>query len=713
MHPTRSTQVRNARHPQILYWFWQPRILENQNYLQGVRDIAARSPFDLIFLTARDGLSFFDTPRMAPVLRETVDLAHQLGLKIGLQLWPKSNETPTPLPVTEKEVQGLVVEQTLTLDDNGCAAFKAHSRNARNNPPLSSSVLAAFAYRKASDGGYVTESLQQLAPSQIRWEAPDATTVIGTIDAGHALAGHFVYLMTLHLHHYLDPWGKAASDSFTRLLEAYSDIPLDGCALDEYSYMRIKVRPEPIDGVPAWRERFYSPAFAQAFSQRTGRDLLRTFFEMRHTSSGDASTRIKATNLYFDVQRHGPLVVENAFYQFAKKLFGESTFIGVHNTFHNQLTNDEIWATGCNWWDLPREYGQTDEDICMPVRLGVAASHPQPIHYDMYYARNVDDFCAKAIRDARYGGRIHYHAYDDGTRWGLDLRDEHFLANIRPIEEKIRLLNHFNGPLPRLSLLLVFGYEALTNWWPDSASRNAHDLNGSLNIMEKAQAVWEAGFPCALVPSHAIEDGRLVVDDHGRAVYCGHSFDALMYLNPQYAKTCVWDFLERLVEQGGRLMLEGDATHDFSGRDVAGRYRQLKGRAAFTGFDLNLLDQLGGRRNDLSDGCRLEDGSVVLTDLPSIRSGIPKPFCVTLGRHQFSGAYIGVMALLTDGSGEVRKFVCGGFTQLLRNGQVIQHSDHPVDWIYLPHESASELSAPTIVLPQAHLSLKPVLNQST
>lgn len=58
----------NVNHPRVLYWFWSPDVLQNERYLTDLDSIAKKSPFDLIFITARDGVDFYNYEVMRPIL---------------------------------------------------------------------------------------------------------------------------------------------------------------------------------------------------------------------------------------------------------------------------------------------------------------------------------------------------------------------------------------------------------------------------------------------------------------------------------------------------------------------------------------------------------------------------------------------------------------------------------------------------------------------
>lgn len=72
--------------------------------------------------------------------------------------------------------------------------------------------------------------------------------------------------------------------------------------------------------------------------------------------------------------------------------------------------------------------------------------------------------------------------------------------------EAARLLNRFDPGKPDANVLVVFGTEALCNWFPDTAQRTAYDVR-KLAIEEKAVELQQAGYLTALVPTDLITDG--------------------------------------------------------------------------------------------------------------------------------------------------------------------------------------------------------------
>ena len=674
--------IPNTRHPELVYWFWTNETLRDRRYLQDLREMAQKSRFSLAMMTDRtreQGSVFHDVNRMHDVFAEVVKEAHAQGLKIGLQLWAEGYPK-----LTKDNAVACVSEGEVMLDSAGRAEYSAASRWMREgggdattgkHEPIVSEPLKAFAFRKTADGVYAPGSLVELPASALTVTQSDAASVKLKIDGSAKLAGYTVYVLVAHYHQFPDLFNDVMPAHLLGTLRQYRDIPFDGTALDEFGWAMLK-RNQP-DNAP-FRDRLYGKAFAKEFNRQTGRPLETELFRMRYAPAGDPAQRIRAINDYFEVMRQAPLRTERAFHDLSKELFGPNTFAGIHDTFHNALECDEVWRTGLNWWRIPREYGQSDEAICFPVRMGLLVSNAEPVMYDQFYTPKLDRYTKKVMEEARFNVRTHYHAWNDKGRWGRDMGDTDVIGEINALEEKVRLLNRFDPAAPKLPLLVVFGMPAQLNWFPNAAARNAWDIS-ALGVETKAVAVWNAGYPCALVPSELIDDGKLRLDAANRPVINGHTFAAIIYLFPQYATPQTLAFLEQFADAGGKFMLEGDATRDFAGTDITKRFAALAAKATVRGFDVKEIPHLGVAKPTNLPATTMEDGPVIFSNYDSFKSGKPQPFEIQLGGHTWSGAYVGVFALKANATGQMEKLAASGFTRLLCDGKPILTLSAPGD----------------------------------
>ena len=663
----------NENHPEIGYWFISPSLLPNDNFLVHLDTIAQKCPYTLIFLTARDGANFYNYDLMHPVFQKIVSSAHKKGLKVGLQLWGNYKDTSIA------GSQRMIIENEILLDQSGNATYMVKAKYIRfPDRLLHSDLFKVYAFRKTSEGFYDPATLKDIT-GLCTASTPDKETVLVKIKGGNSVKGLTACVMTQQYCSQSSMWGDVEINGFAEAMKAYSDIPFDGFALDEYGNKYVAREAELKPG-EAFRGRWYSDAMASAFSASTGRALDKTLFDARYAPTGKPEIRISAINQYMDFMRKGALRVETAVNLKSKEIFGKNIFFnGIHNTYHNSLVNDEIWANGIGWWDAPREYGQTDERTPTPTQMGIAMAHSKNAMYNQFYDKDLEPVLVKAFNDLRWGIRTHYHALNDKRAQRFDLEFPEAIAGISRIENCARLLNKFNPSLPKIDLLIIFGTEALCNWYPNENDRGIYDINDKMRVEEKGVEIWNAGYLNAVVPSDLIVSKKLRIGKNGKPEMNGHSFEAVLFLNPQYAKGPVLQFLEEYQAKGGKLMIEGKADHDFEANNITKRFGAIYEKATVKGYSFEALSKLGISKNLIPDGCKNEDGSYTFIDRNSLITDALARFNVTLDGDKYSGTYKGIAILAADKKHGISKLAVTGLKELQLNGETILSFNKPVD----------------------------------
>lgn len=657
-------EFQNANHPQIAYWFFSKTQLDPTVYKQKIDSLTQFSKYTLVFLTARNGVDFFDPAKMKPIFSDLVQYAHSKGLKIGLQLWGTNKNT------TEPNCERAVVEQEVMIDSLGKAEIYSKARHirAQSGRPFKSDLLKAFAFKKTAEGFYEPASLKDIT-NDCKLQRITDSSIMVSINLGTAYKGYTVYLLSQHYYPVSSNHSQEAIDKFVNVINAYADIPFDGVGLDEYTNLKVFAPWElKRTGLPM-RERLYSLAMAKKYKQMYQVDLENTLFDMRYAPADNATVRIKAINSYMDLMRRGTLNIETAVFDAATKVFGPNTFVGLHDSHHNHLDGDEVWQTGLNWWNIKRLYGHTDEETPTSTQMGIAFCYPKNILYNMFYHKQLDVIEEKAYNDLAYGIRTHYHAINDVQNWGVSVEQPQALEKINRIENCARLLNHFNPALPEIKLLVVFGREALLNWYPNVKARGDYDVNTQLKIEEKSKALWKAGYLNALVPTDVIEDGRLKLQN-GKAVLNGHSFDAVIFLYPEYAKESSFRFLEQYVAAGGKLMVEGTANYDFKGNDVRERWNKITAKAVSKNFDATAVSALGISKQTDFNVVKTEDGSYIIRNYEAFKAAKTTTFKIEIAGNVYEGQYCGYVAMKADKNGIV-SLAATALQELKMNGKML------------------------------------------
>jgi hypothetical protein len=687
----------NANHPEIGYWFISPNLLTNDRYLPNIDSIVTRCKYTMLFLTSREGSNFYDIPTWHTAFKNIVARAHSKGVKVGLQLWGN---------YMDKSMEGsqrMIIEGEASLDQSGNAIYTDTAKFIRfPDRLLKTDLFKVYAFKKTGDGFYDPATLKDIT-AQCETVLPDKKTVQVKIKAG--IPGGTACVMLQEYCSQSSMWGDEEINGFKETMKAYSDIPFDGFALDEYGNKFIE-RIFDQNTTNPFRGRWYSTAMANAYQKETGKSLDKVLFDGRYAPQGKPEVRMSAINEYMDFTRRGATRVETAVYNASREIFGTRIFNGIHNTYHNSLVNDEIWANGIMWWNAPRAYGQTDEKTFLPTQMGVAMAHRMNAMYNQYYDKDLEPVLIKAFADLRYGVRTHYHALNDHRPNRFDLEEPEARDGINKIENCARLLNNFNPSLPDIKLLVIFGMEALSNWYPNEKERGVYDVNDKLKIEEKAVEIWKSGYLNALVPSDVIVDKRLVIGADGKPVMNGHTFDAILYLNPQYAREPVIKFLEEYVNKGGHLMVEGKADHDFNGDAIAARFKNIYDKASVKGYSIENLSKLGLQKNLLPDGCKNEDGSYTFNDRNSLITSSIASFSVVLDGETYTGQYKGLVVIKANKKSGIQKFAAAGCKELTRNGQVILSFKEPVD-VFVERNSQGL----KITIADNNKTIKPLINK--
>ncbi len=634
--------------PKPLLWTFESYDLMNKRYLKDLDFIKENICVNHITISVRNGVQLQNIGQCHNVMKELVEYAHKLGLKVSLHftdsmgfynsIFQTDNIAAVdqvelfPIPDPQKAA-ALVNDIELVADDEGFATYTHTAKWARKKiMPIYSEILKAYSFEKNGEGFYKADSLTDVTDNIIITDSRTSKTTF-EIHLGKENKNKNIFVLLAQYYNY--PSVADAWDNYKNLIDAYSDIPLDGIQLDEYGYLFLNTSEIELHNEPAFRGRHYSKGMKRYYEETMKLDLERLLFDMRYAPENNEKIRIKAINTYFETLRVFPLEIEKKAYHYAKELFGEDAYINCHNTFHNHLDNDEIWRTGCNWWDIPRDFGHTDENIGFPVRWGVMLACKNPIMFDMYYAKDSKSHYKHIIEGAPYNCREFHHAFND-FYWGSSFRDTEFLKDIRCLDETVATLNDFQSVYPQIDLLVIYGAAAQNNWYPNYSARNIWDIDGTLHVQQKCDTMWEAGYRCALIPDYAIEDGRVTLKEN-KICFHGYEFSHCLFLYPKYAKKETYEFLNNADKNGVKLAVAGKSGVDFFGDKV-----ELTA-PHFDDFDLEILKEMGCEKSAIDKGCIYKDGSFSLVS-DSLLTNSPTEFDFDLSGKRIHGKHTGLLA---------------------------------------------------------------------
>lgn len=638
--------------PNSLVWVFESKDLVKKKYLKDLDFIKEHTTVNYIAISPRDGVHLQNLQQCHNVIKEIVEYAHQIGLKICLHLVTtegfynavfSTNNHPAIdqaelFPIADpKKAQAIVNDIELIVDDEGYAKYSYKAVWGRSKVmPVYSEIIKAYSFNKISEGVYEPNSLQDVT-DKVRITNARTNVTEFEIELGEQNKGKSIFVLLAQYYNYTDV--ASEWENFKNLIDAYSDIPLDGVLVDEYGYLVLNTGLISGGQEPPFRGRMYSKAMKKYYSTNLNTNLDQLLFDMRYAPANNDKVRIKAINTYFETLRVFPLDIEKKVYEYSKKVFGDDIYVSCHNTFHNRLDNDEIWRTACNWWDVPRDFGHTDEDICFPVRWGIMLACKNPIMFDMYYSPNSESHYDHMINGAAYNCREFHHAYGD-FYWGSSFTEPEFLKNIKKLDTHISKLNNFQKVYPKMDVLVIFGAAAQNNWYPDYSARNIWDVDGTLKIQDKCTQMWDAGYRCALVPDYAVEDGRITINGN-KINFNGYDFSHCLFLYPKYAKKETYEFLNNAHKSNVKIVVAGNCGVDFDGDDV------LLTAPHFEEYRLEILEYMNCSKSAIDGGCVYADGSFSLVSDGILTEKATK-FEFEIDGIKYSGHHTGLLAYRKD-----------------------------------------------------------------
>lgn len=645
-----------------LFWHFTQQNIKDKQYIKDIDFIAENLDIDYLSIAPLDGITLKNPDQCYKVLKEMAAYALSKGIKIGLRLefykgyynasvfggdsLPPCDQTQLfPIPNPDK-AEALVHDYEVVLDENGYGEINHKSKWARIKlMPLYNKVLRVYAFDKTGDGFYKENSLTDVTDKYLITNCrTDSMTV--EVNLGKEYAGKTVFFEISQYYNAIavtDAWPE-----FKKQIDDYADIGLGGIMMDEYGYMVlnsvdiVKGKEEPFRG------RTYSNGMKKYYEDKMGLDLDRLLFDMRYAPDNNESIKIKAINTYFETLRVFPLEIENKVAAYCKEKFGDDFYISCHNTFRNKLDGDDIWRTACNWWNLPREWGHTDENISYAVRMGVMLAANNPIMLDMYYSKVPENYYNHIVNGAHVNCRDYHHAYGD-FYWGNSYTDPEFVTNIRKFDRQMKRLNDFQTLYPKFDTLVIFGAAAQFNWYPDYNARNVWDIDGKMQIQNKCDQMWDAGYRIALAPDYTIEDGRITFEN-GKICFGGYEFSHCLFLYPKYSKKETYAFINRAHKNGASIAVIGRCDIDFDGNPAT------IDAPVYEDFDLSILEKMGCTKSGMEGGGIYDDGSFNLVS-HGIITGEQTSFDFTLSGIHYCGTHTGMlayrkgeMAIATNGS---------------------------------------------------------------
>ncbi|MDX2187308.1 MAG: hypothetical protein SFV32_10270 [Opitutaceae bacterium] len=674
-HARENPPAGKSPYPQILYWKWVDDIFVGDTVERKVDDLCARSDFDTICVSFHWMKADYFDPRLQDAIKRCVERLkkHGRSLILDIDIRTEGDDYVKEFP---GERMGFAGFGTVELDDQGRGSLfvkeETVHRFGRTRAAAPDKLLGAWAFSPAGDYDYVPGSLADILGKCTVEKAEGGSRLV--VDAGPAFAGRRAALFPHFTHVVPDLFSPNLPKFVERMFKAVETLPLRGTAVDEWGISMIF----HFDSKGLYfKELAYSPFLDQAYASRYGKPLRE---DLLLTRVGPEADRIRVANQYITTLRAGMAANEKLHYDLSKRFFGADSFVGTHPTWTAEGL--EVQQNGLNWWEVKRDFGQTDEGILIPIRLALGHKAGGAVWYNMYYSMDMVSlagFFPETWTNARWGGRTHNLGYDCPNEQVNPFQEPGRLESIWQMESEITKLNHFQKTAPDSRVLILFGMEAATNWQftPHKGREFRYDHPVYMQILKTAKGVFEAGWLCDLVPTSEVANGS-VVWENGKLRYGSQRYDAVVLLAPDSLPRAVWDQLRNADWSQTPLLVAGQATWFDDGSKVTDEAKALFAKATQhvphldAAADIaSFLKEHAIAGNRFTNGCVFQDGSLIFTADAKKPTGNPLTVDVThLGhRIQFEGHDF--LALRLTETGEVTEVIAGANSELKVNGKPV------------------------------------------
>lgn len=539
-----STKISNEYMPVIGVWVWGQRDMEPDGFKKSIDDLASNSPFNLIVPFLR----FPDKEVTDDVVYQQVKEASEYAAAKGVLLVPDLDVRSARRAFKAKypdELQQMLRLKEVELEDKTVTIpsmdLNDHysGGNITHHIPLEGELLKVYAYKTTTEGIEPKSIVDITEETKILYATKDSVSVqLPALKKGLTHAS----VLVAFTHLYPDIFGPHLMKFQEGIIKKYKGLPVAGVCKDEF-------------GFPPYYPRFFRQGFydywysvnrAEAYQEKTGRELLPDILLMARKVKGKESERQTAINNFMEMSRYRHRDLEASFYDTTKEVFGPDAAVTVHSTWWPFPDKQEFKKNGLDWWVTKRDWAQTDEVVPYAVRTALSKKWPSPIWYNMYYK---EDYSTQMWSSVLAGGRLNYLRY-------YALYDKERMQG----ENRIRLLNYITKTPVYSPVAVIFGHANAMNW-----AGTEHDDVG----MALVDSLWHKGFLVDLIPTSEIDNGSLEISPSGKIKYGSQEYEEVILYHPEFEKESTADFFSK-AKKGTALYRIGDWTKTFDGKAIEG-----------------------------------------------------------------------------------------------------------------------------------------------
>ena len=655
-------------YPKIIYWKWNDDLLDLKILEEKVEDIVRRSDFDVIAMSPH-GMNNHDISLRSPEMQASIKKAVELFAKHGRKFTIETNvgqyaEFPKIFEKAPNKFMHFTRLYDADLDENGCALIDVIPTTVYkvkfSSLKTTKKVVGFF-------GAWVVEPLENMYFEQ--GSEIDALPYCEIIDidednqqikvnAGKENAGKKVIIYPNVRLDDPDKMSDEYRQAEVELIEDMKDTGVFGVSVDEWG-LRTAVRDGCIPFI------YLSEDTKRYYFERCGRDLYKDLLYFHYTPKGNEGVSVLVVNKYMETIRDRMSDDEEAIYAAAKRTFGKDAFVGFHPTWYCAPNGFALEApyNGIDWWQVKRDYAQTDERVMIPIRLAMARAATKPVWYNMWYSQSTLDiktYYKETWVNARYGGRTNYlgyECYEPNTV--LTLWEEGRLESIAEMEAVATKINDFQTSLPNSRVLCLFAMEQFTNWQLSAHGCKAMtpNMKGHRDIVAFANKLFANNILFDLVPSTEIDRGNLRAED-GKIKFHAHDYDAVIVAGPDGISQKSLDFIKECAKLTKNIAMVGKCNYLNDGAVCSECFDFIENKYPMdvdAAEIAKLILSMGVAPNKTAQSSIFEDGSVIYTTDGALNKGNPLEIEFELDGHKIAFKGTDILAIrIKDGKPDFR-----------------------------------------------------------
>jgi len=190
------------------------------------------------------------------------------------------------------------------------------------------------------------------------------------------------------------------------------------------------------------------------------------------------------------------------------------------------------------------------------------------------------------------------------------------LESLSEIEKHFITLDNLQKSAVNCDVAIIMGLEACCSRIANQNGNGQWDIyRGVLKeTFTLTRDIFNMGYNVDMIGSCAVEDGSLSIDEQGYLTYGSQKYHFAIIAYPEFCKPQFLTFISQLQNSKTKFCVVGTLCRNFEGENASLPANIIQYITRPDAYDLQyLLEQSHVSRNRVSNGCVLQDGSMIFS----------------------------------------------------------------------------------------------------